>query len=426
MKEYNPLMSNSKRVIVIPDGFADNPIESLDNRTPMQAASTPTLDAWAPRGVQGRSHNVPLTLSPGSDVATLALLGYDPLESYTGRAPLEAAAQGVELGPNDWAWRCNLVCLENDVMKSFTAGHITSEDAAELLADLQANVAPKWRELAPEFGGTVEFRPGVSYRNLAIFRPDSDGKPFPFSAETETFPPHDYIDRSIADVYPQGPGSDKVRELMAACADYLRTARTNLRRVAQGKLPATDCWLWGQGKRPTMESFSQKFNWGKGAMITAVDLLRGIANLLGWSVINVPGATGYVDTNFAGKGESAAKALDEYDIVVVHIEAPDESGHEGSVEKKIRSLEDIDQKTLPPILEKLQTFPDWRLLITPDHPTPISIKTHSRGAVPWMIIGSDVKGDGMPTYDETTGAASERFFLKGYELMEYFLRGKLQ
>ena len=175
-----------------------------------------------------------------------------------------------------------------------------------------------------------------------------------------------------------------------------------------------------------MESFSQKFNWGKGAMITAVDLLRGIANLLGWSVINVPGATGYVDTNFAGKGESAAKALDEYDIVVVHVEAPDESGHEGSVEKKIRSLEDIDQKTLPPILEKLQTFPDWRLLISPDHPTPISIKTHSRGAVPWMIIGSDVKGDGMPTYEETTGAASERFFLKGYELMEYFLRGKLQ
>lgn len=418
-------MNNCKRVIVIPDGFADDKIPSLGDRTPMQAASTPVLDSWAPRAAQGRSFNVPDALSPGSDVATLALLGYDPLETYTGRAPLEAAAQGIELGPEDWAWRCNLVCLENEIMKSFTAGHISTSDATELLADVQCDVAPLWRELAPEIGGTVEFRPGVSYRNLVIFRPDSADKPFPFGAETQTYAPHDYSDRSIAEVRPHGPGADAARRLMDACNKYLKTARTNARRIAEGKLPATDCWLWGQGKRPTMTSFSEKYRWGKGAMITAVDLLRGIAANLDWDTIEAPGATGYVDTNFAGKGECAAKALDDYDIVVVHIEAPDESGHEGSVEKKINSLEKIDSETLPPIFDKLQSFENWRLLISPDHPTPVATKTHSRGLVPWAIVGSDVQGDGFKTYDETTGVAASRFYPKGQDLMELFLHGQL-
>ncbi len=416
-------MNHPKRVVVIPDGFADDKIDSLGGLTPMRAAHTPTLDRWAPEGVQGCSRNVPDSLSPGSDVATLSLLGYDPLEIYTGRSPLEVVAQGIELGPNDWAWRCNLVCLEDEVMKSFTAGHISSEDGAELLAGLQREVAPLWKEMAPELGGTIEFAPGVSYRNAVVFRPESDDRPFPFDAETKTVPPHDYSDRSIADVRPQGPGAEYVRKLTTACADYLKTAKTNLRRVAEGKLPATDCWLWGQGKRPAAEPFSQKYRWGEGAMITAVDLLRGIAKIVGWDAIEVPGATGYVDTNFSGKGEYAAKALDEYDVVVVHVEAPDESGHEGSVEKKIRSLERIDQETLPPILDKLQTFPEWRLLISPDHPTPVATKTHSRGRVPWMIVGSDVRGDGLASYDETTGEASARFYERGCELMERFLHG---
>lgn len=417
-------MTERKRVVVIPDGFADDSLAALGGRTPMQAASTPTLDSWAPRAAQGRSHNVPDALSPGSDVATLSLLGYDPLECYTGRAPLEAAAQSIELGPDDWAWRCNLVDVENDVMKSFTAGHISTEDATELLADIQREVGARWIEFAPELGGSVEFVPSVSYRNLAIFRPDS-GRPFPFNGETKTVPPHDYTDRSIAEVRPQGPGSDAIRVLASACADYMKTAKTNVRRLSEGKLPATECWLWGQGKRPTIEGFAEKYRWGKGAMITAVDLLRGIARYLGWETLDVDGATGYVDTNFAGKGERAAEALDEYDIVVVHVEAPDESGHEGSFEKKIRSLERIDQETLPPIIEKLRTFSDWRLLISPDHPTPVATKTHSRGPVPWAIIGSDVSGDGFSTYDETTGNRASRFYPQGWRLMETFLRGTL-
>lgn len=421
-------MSVYKRVVLIPDGFADDPIPALNGKTPMEAAATPTLDSLAPKAAIGRSFNVPDGMTPGSDVATLSVLGYDPTESYTGRAPLEAAAQNLELGPNDWAFRCNLVCVEDGVMRDFSAGHISTEEAAAVLAEINADVAPRWAEIAPEIGGTVEFFPGVAYRNLMIFRPDSnsDATAAPFDASTQTAPPHDYADRSILDVLPQGKGGAALRRLMELCAERLAASETNKKRIAAGKLPATQCWLWGQGTRPRLAPFAEKFGFGPGAMITAVDLLRGIARNLDWEILEVPGATGYVDTDFAAKGRAAAEALDRFDVVCVHVEAPDEAGHEGSVEKKVASLEAIDRLTLPPILEKLRTFENWRLLISPDHPTPVAIKTHSRGAVPWAIVGSDVAGDGFATYDETTGAASTRVFERGADLAELFLKGNLQ
>lgn len=421
-------MSVYKRVVLIPDGFADDPIPALNGKTPMEAAATPTLDSLAPKAAIGRSFNVPDGMTPGSDVATLSVLGYDPTESYTGRAPLEAAAQNLELGPNDWAFRCNLVCVEDGVMRDFSAGHISTEEAAAVLAEINADVAPRWAEIAPEIGGTVEFFPGVAYRNLMIFRPDSnsDATAAPFDASTQTAPPHDYADRSILDVLPQGKGGAALRRLMELCAERLAASETNKKRIAAGKLPATQCWLWGQGTRPRLAPFAEKFGFGPGAMITAVDLLRGIARNLDWEILEVPGATGYVDTDFAAKGRAAAEALDRFDVVCVHVEAPDEAGHEGSVEKKVASLEAIDRLTLPPILEKLRTFENWRLLISPDHPTPVAIKTHSRGAVPWAVVGSDVAGDGFATYDETTGAASTRVFERGADLAELFLKGNLQ
>ena len=421
-------MSVYKRVVLIPDGFADDPIPALNGKTPMEAAATPTLDSLAPKAAIGRSFNVPDGMTPGSDVATLSVLGYDPTESYTGRAPLEAAAQNLELGPNDWAFRCNLVCVEDGVMRDFSAGHISTEEAAAVLAEINADVAPRWAEIAPEIGGTVEFFPGVGYRNLMIFRPDSNSvaTAAPFDASTQTAPPHDYADRSILDVLPQGKGGAALRRLMELCAERLAASETNKKRIAAGKLPATQCWLWGQGTRPRLAPFAEKFGFGPGAMITAVDLLRGIARNLGWEVLEVPGATGYVDTDYAAKGRAAADALDRFDVVCVHVEAPDEAGHEGSVEKKVASLEAIDRLTLPPILEKLRTFENWRLLISPDHPTPVAIKTHSRGAVPWAVVGSDVAGDGFATYDETTGAASTRVFERGADLAELFLKGNLQ
>jgi 2,3-bisphosphoglycerate-independent phosphoglycerate mutase len=419
-------MSVYKRVVLIPDGFADDPIPALNGKTPMEAAATPTLDSLAPKAAIGRSFNVPDGMTPGSDVATLSVLGYDPSESYTGRAPLEAAAQNLELGPNDWAFRCNLVCVEDGVMRDFSAGHISTEEATAVLAEINADVAPRWAEIAPEIGGTVEFFPGVAYRNLMIFRPDADSDAAPFDASTQTAPPHDYADRSILDVLPQGKGGAALRRLMELCAERLAASETNKRRIAAGKLPATQCWLWGQGTRPRLAPFAEKYGIGPGAMITAVDLLRGIARNLDWEILEVPGATGYVDTDFAAKGRAAAEALDRFDVVCVHVEAPDEAGHEGSVEKKVASLEAIDRLTLPPILEKLRTFENWRLLISPDHPTPVAIKTHSRGAVPWAVVGSDVAGDGFATYDETTGAASTRVFERGADLAELFLKGNLQ
>ena len=421
-------MSVYKRVVLIPDGFADDPIPALNGKTPMEAAATPTLDSLAPKAALGRSFNVPDGMTPGSDVATLSVLGYDPTESYTGRAPLEAAAQNLELGPNDWAFRCNLVCVEDGVMRDFSAGHISTEEATAVLAEINADVAPRWAEIAPEIGGSVEFFPGVAYRNLMIFRPDSnsDATAAPFDASTQTAPPHDYADRSILDVLPQGKGGAALRRLMELCAERLAASETNKKRIAAGKLPATQCWLWGQGTRPRLAPFAEKFGFGPGAMITAVDLLRGIARNLGWEVLEVPGATGYVDTDYAAKGRAAADALDRFDVVCVHVEAPDEAGHEGNAAKKVASLEAIDRLTLPPILEKLRTFENWRLLISPDHPTPVAIKTHSRGAVPWAVVGSDVAGDGFATYDETTGAASNRVFDRGADLAELFLKGNLQ
>lgn len=421
-------MSVYKRVVLIPDGFADDPIPALNGKTPMEAAATPTLDSLAPKAALGRSFNVPDGMTPGSDVATLSVLGYDPTESYTGRAPLEAAAQNLELGPNDWAFRCNLVCVEDGVMRDFSAGHISTAEATALLAEINADVAPRWAEIAPEIGGTVEFFPGVGYRNLMIFRPDGDAEATaaPFDASTQTAPPHDYADRSILDVLPRGKGGAALRRLTELCAERLAASETNKKRIANGELPATQCWLWGQGTRPRLVPFAEKFGFGPGAMITAVDLLRGIARNLGWEVLEVPGATGYVDTDYAAKGRAAADALDRFDVVCVHVEAPDEAGHEGDAEKKVAALEAIDRLTLPPILEKLRTFENWRLLISPDHPTPVAIKTHSRGAVPWAVVGSDVAGDGFATYDETTGAASTRVFERGADLAELFLKGNLQ
>lgn len=410
-----------KYAIIIPDGFADEPLDELGGKTPMQAARTPNLDALAPKAMIGRSHNVPKNLTPGSDVATLSLLGYDPADVYTGRAPLEAAAMGIELGPNDWALRCNLVTLADGKMKSFTADHISSSEAAELLEGVQKTVAARWSEFAPDAPGTIEFIPGVSYRNIMLFRGADEKAAALFSPKTLTRPPHDYTDQPFEKALPTGDGAEPLRRLMDAIETFFAGHPVNQKRIAAGKLPATNAWLWGQGKRPNIVRFSEKFHGIQGGIISAVDLLRGIAKNIGWRIIDVPGITGYVDTDYAAKGRYAAEALDRLDLVCVHIEATDESGHEGATAKKVKALEEIDAKVLPPILEKLRTFPEWRLLVTPDHPTPVRTKTHSLGAVPWLIAGSDIRGEGFTAYDETSAAVSEHYFERGWELIPRFL-----
>ncbi|MGA2255176.1 MAG: cofactor-independent phosphoglycerate mutase [Thermoguttaceae bacterium] len=396
-----------KYAIIIPDGCADEPQPSLQGKTPLQAARLPAMDAVVAAGVIALGNHTPAALPAGSDTANLSLLGYDPLVHYTGRAPLEAAAQDIALAPGDWAVRCNLVTIEDQVMCDFTAGHVSTEEAAALLATLQTKLG----------SDQVRFRPGVSYRNLLIV------SAAPFTHDTRTTPPHDLTDQSILDGYPRGPGSALLAEWMGTSESVFADHPVNHARQKAGKPPVTNVWLWGQGSSPRLEPFEQLYG-VRGVMITAVDLLRGLAKLMGWSRIDVPGATGYLDTDYAAKGRSAVEALKETDLVCVHIEAPDEASHEGRADAKIKALEQIDRYIVGPVFAALQGYPQWRILISPDHPTPIRTKTHSHGDVPIAIAGSGIQPDGFDRYDDPTAARSSLVFHEGWRAMGFFIGKK--
>lgn len=397
-----------KYAIIIPDGCADEPQESLGGKTPLEAARLEAMDAVARAGVVGRANNVPVSLPPGSDVANLSLLGYDPLAHFTGRAPLEAAAQGIALADDDWAVRCNLVTVQEQVMRSFTAGHISSPEAAELMQAAQERLG----------SATLQFVPGVSYRNLLLCR--GTGGPAPFSRDTRTTPPHDLTDKPVLDDYPRGPGSDLLNQLMSDSVEVFAEHPVNVARRAAGKLPATNVWLWGLGRAPRLVPFAQQYG-VQGAMITAVDLLRGLAALVGWKRIDVPGATGYLDTDYAAKGRYAVAALDEVDLVCVHVEATDEASHEGRTDAKIEALEQIDRHIVAPLLEALESRGEYRILVTPDHPTPVRTKTHSHGYVPFAMAGLGIAPDAARSYDETAAGRSPLVFEEGWRLMGHFL-----
>ena len=397
-----------KFAIVIPDGAADEPLDSLGGRTPLQAARIPSMDAIAREGVLGRSKNVPARFLPGSDVATLSLFGYDPEQVFTGRAPLEAAAAGVALGPDDWAVRCNLMTIRDGRLSDFTAGHITSEEGRALIEALQEKLG------RPE----IEFSPGVSYRNLMIYR--GMGRPSPFGDDTITTPPHDHPDQPAADYLPKGTGSGLLRDLIAAGAEVVRDHPVNLDRLARGKPPANAIWLWGQGKAPRIPKF-QVLHGLKGAIISAVDLVRGVGILAGWDRIDVPGATGYLDTDYAAKGRAGVEALKDHDIVCVHVEAPDEASHEGRADAKVEALERIDRDIVAPLREAISSY-GGRILVSPDHATLVRTRAHDRAWVPWAMAGADLAGSGYP-YDEASAlAAGGPEFEQGYKLMAEFLR----
>ena len=397
-----------KYAIIIPDGCSDEPQESLGGKTPLQAARVPAMDAVAAAGVVGRANNVPDHLPAGSDVANLSLFGYDPNEFFTGRAPLEAAAQGIDLAPDDWAIRCNLVTIEDQVMRDFTAGHISSDEAAALLKTAQQEIA----------GDRFEFIPGVSYRNLLIMRGEKQTPPF--SSDTRTTPPHDLTDQSVADDYPRGPGSDLLSDMMSRSMAIFREHPVNVARIGEEKLPATNVWLWGLGRRPSLPAFAD-LHGVQAKMITAVDLLRGLAVLIGWERIEVPGTTGYLDTDYEAKGRHAVEALPDTDLICVHVEATDEASHEGRVDAKIEALQQIDRHVVAPLHEALQKYEDYRILFSPDHPTFLRTKTHAHGYVPFAMAGSDVEPDGAKIYDETQAADSEIAFDEGCRLMSYFI-----
>ena len=368
-----------KLIVLLGDGMADLPLEVLGGRTPLQAAEKPNMDRLARQGRSGLARTVPEGFAPGSDVANLSVLGYDPAECYTGRAPLEAAAMNVYLGPDDIAFRCNFVTIENGLMKDYSAGHVSSPEGQELI-----------EALAPIMPGKRLY-PGVSYRNLLVLQA---------GARAECTPPHDISGQPVAEHLPRGQDSQLLMSLMEAARPVLEKHPVNQRRIAAGKRPANAIWLWGQGPAPAMPSFAQKYGLS-GAMISAVDLLKGIGRYGGLEVIDVPGATGNIDTNYQGKVDAALQALQSCDFVYLHIEAPDEAGHEGEIDLKVRAIELFDEKVVGPVLQALEERgEDWRVLLMPDHATPIAIKTHSSDPVPFTIAGSGIEPDGVESFDE--------------------------
>ncbi len=403
-----------KYAIVIPDGCADEPQASLDGKTPLQAAHMPHTDQLARMGIVGLSNNVPSELTPASDVATLSLFGYDPLEVYTGRSPLEAAAMGIVLGPDDWAIRCNLVAVENEEMRDFTAGHISSAEGKTLIEALsQALAGP-----TPDGGGRLEFVAGVGYRHCLVYRANTSA---PFAKETTTQPPHDIPDRPIAGYLPKGPGSDLLNDLMRRSRDVLRQQPVNRERQAAGKRPATQIWLWGQGRAPRVRPFAEVYG-KRGAILSGVDLVRGVGILLGWKRIDVPGVTDYLDNDYAAQGAGAIEALRNFDIVCAHVEAPDEASHEGRADAKVKALEEIDRHIVGPLMEAMPGMGDWRILVSPDHRTLLRTRAHAHGAVPFVMAGNGIVAKGHASYDETIAAASDTSFARGHDLMPFLLK----
>ena len=368
-----------KFVVILGDGMADLPLAALQGKTPLQWANKPNMDRIARLGRNGLALTVPEGFPPGSDVANLSVAGYEPQKYYTGRAPLEAAAMGVLLAEGDTAFRCNFVTIENGIMLDYSAGHITSEEGRELIDALKPSM-PGHRLYA-----------GVSYRNLLVLKA---------GARAICTPPHDISDQPVQGHLPRGEEAMLLLELMDAAQPILARHPVNLKRVAAGRKPANAIWLWGQGPAPAMPSFPELYGL-KGAMISAVDLLKGIGVYAGLEVINVPGATGTLDTNYEGKVQAALEALRRLDFVYLHIEAPDEAGHEGDLDQKVRAIELFDRLAVGPLIEGLESVgDDWRVLLMPDHATPISIKTHSSDPVPFAIMGTGIEPDNVQTFDE--------------------------
>lgn len=399
-----------KYVVLLGDGMADYPSSQLGGKTPLECALTPFLDQIAAEGTLGLVDTIPKGLTPGSDVANLSVLGYDPLENYTGRGPLEAASMGVDLGPDDIAYRCNLVSIgaygtEQAYMDDFTAGHITSEEARKIILDLNQKLG----------SNELQFFPGVGYRHLLVWRNATDSP--------QTTPPHDIPGRAISSYLHHGAFEDEVKMLMEKASDILKNHPVNAAREANGKKTANAIWPWGQGKKPQIIPLTEKYNI-KGGMISAVDLLNGLGVNVGLKPLRVEGATGYIDTNYEGKAKMALDALKFMDFVFLHLEAPDEMGHEGNAKGKIQAIEFFDEKIVGPILKNINQFGDYRILVLSDHPTPLDIKTHVSDPSPFAVYSS-IHGENKvlgKSFTEANAKETGIFVSPGHLLMNHFIR----
>jgi 2,3-bisphosphoglycerate-independent phosphoglycerate mutase len=399
-----------KYIILQGDGMADYPLEVLGGKTPLEAAQTLNMDWLAQRGVYGLAHVIPKGFPPGSDVGNMSIMGYDPAVYHTGRSPLEAASMGVALGPKDIAFRCNLVTLRGDgsetAMEDFTSGHITSEEAGEIIRDLDKQLG----------GDGIEFFAGVSYRHLMVWR---DGL-----EKMETTPPHDITDQKTAQFMPKGEGADRLLKLMAASQPLLASHPVNQKRKAEGHRQATTIWLWGQGRAPQLPPLTERFGI-KGGVISAVDIIHGLGVYAGLERIDVPGITGFLDTNYVGKGEYGVRSLEKNDFVFIHVEATDEAGHMGDVKAKIQALEDFDEKVVGTVLKGMANRKDYRILLMPDHPTAIALKTHVADPVPFVLYSPmEPRNNGKVGYNEKDAAQTGIVAKQAFRLMEALIEGR--
>jgi len=396
-----------KYVILLGDGMADYPLEELGEKTPLDVAVTPHMDTIASNGTIGLIDTIPPGYPPGSDVANLSVLGYDPQIYFTGRGPLEAASMGIKLSPNDIAYRCNLVTLDFEgepTIDDFNADHISSEEGKEIIDDLN-------RELSSD---EMHFYPGVGYRHLMVWKEGS--------TLVETTPPHDIVGQKIHEYLPRGIGAEELKKLMVRSQDILARHPINTSRISRNKRPANSIWLWGQGRAPEMDPMTKKYNL-KGGMISAVDLLNGIGVYAGLETISVAGATGYTDTDYLGKARKALEYLNKGDFVFIHVEATDEMGHEGNIEGKIKALEDFDEKVVGTVLQNISGYGPFRVVVLSDHPTPICVKTHVSDPSPFAVLSSENAENlsaGRP-FTEVAAKESGILISPGYLLMNYFL-----
>lgn len=402
-----------KYVVVIPDGMADYPVPELGNKTPLQAAHTPTFAYLAAHGSVGMVKTIPEGLAPGSDTANLAVMGYDPLVYYSGRSPFEAISMGLELADTDVVFRCNVVTLSEDepyeekVMLDHSSDEISSAEARELIETINKHFKT----------GEMNFYPGVSYRHILIW----NKAPFDFSFT----PPHDIIGQKVKDYLPGGPYGELFGKMMRESSQLLSRHPVNIKRKERGLRPANSLWIWGEGKKPALSAFYEKYGL-RGFVISAVDLIKGLGICAGLKSIDVPGATGNYHTNYEGKTKAALEALSSgQDFVYIHLEGPDECGHRYEIDNKVKAIEDIDARVVKPLLEQLNTRDeDYSILILPDHPTPLRLRTHTSEAVPFLIYRSnDRKKATGQIYDEFEAAKTGLYLDKGHLLMDYFIKG---
>lgn len=394
-----------KYVVLIGDGMSDYPIDTLNGKTPLQVANKPNMDSIASQGCTGQLKNVPDKYLPGSDVANMSLMGYDPELSYTGRGPLEAGSMGIKLSEEDVSFRCNFITEKNGILEDFNAGHITSEESKELI-----------KTLNDEFNeGT--FYPGVSYRHNFVYK-NKD------LADLPSTPPHDIVGEKIED-YQFGSDNQismEIRNIMKKSQEILENHPVNIKRADEGKKMANMIWLWGQGLKPSMPDFKETYG-VNAATITAVDLIKGLGFFSGMTNIDVPGATGFFDTDYKAKGKYAVDALKDFDFLFIHVEAPDEAGHAKDLNEKIKAIEEIDEKVLSPVLDNIPQYDDYKIAVLPDHPTPIDVGTHTRDPVPLAVLDSNKQADSTDKYDEYTVLEGSLGLNPGHFLINKMING---